>query len=144
MVSEAKHTPTRPHIGRGDDWYVHVDENGDAISIAANGTGPKGGWVGISIARMAVPGDYKTRQQINEASAFIVKAVNAHDELVKALREAREEVDAAIRDILHSICQLGSDGPIRDTAEPDDLTDVVRMEAVRASCDAALAKAEAP
>lgn len=70
-------------IGRGDGYYVHIDEDGNAISVAANGVGPKGGWVGLSIARMALPDKNKTRQQINDAARLF----SAAPEMFEALQD---------------------------------------------------------
>lgn len=75
-------------IGRGDGYYVHIDENGDAISVAANGVGPQGGWVGLSIARMALPDKNKTRQQINDAARLF----SAAPEMFAALQGCRDIV----------------------------------------------------
>jgi hypothetical protein len=74
----------------GADWYVYTGESKDAIAIAKNGVGPNGGWVGITVATMGVPNKQKTRQEINDWASLIVRSVNAHQQLVEALEEARK------------------------------------------------------
>jgi hypothetical protein len=71
-------------------WYVYTGENDDAIAVAANGVGPNGGWVGIDVAKMPLPGKYKTQEQINANAKLCAAARAAMPALIADLRDARE------------------------------------------------------
>lgn len=54
-------------------YYVYKDEDGHAVAVAENATGPNGGWKGLDIAVMSVRLPVSVR---DELAAFIVKAMN--------------------------------------------------------------------
>jgi len=59
-----------PEIGT---VYVHIDEDGNAVSVAMHG-GKPGAWQGISVARMATPSDARTQEQINDWARIFAAA----------------------------------------------------------------------
>lgn len=67
-------------------WYVYTGEDKDAIAVAEHGVGPNGGWVGIDIAKMPIPGKYKTQTDINKNARLIAAA----PDLLEALEAAFE------------------------------------------------------
>lgn len=77
-----KHTPL--------PWYIHrgYDTN-DAVGIGAHSKGPAGGWVGLHVADLPT-GD---AANANANAALIVRAVNAHEGLVKALAASKTWLD---------------------------------------------------
>lgn len=83
-------------------YYVYIDENGDAIALAAHGKGPQGGWQGVNIASVDVPSKNKTREQINATAAHFVLSANTHDDLVAAAKRVlyKLEHETASVDIL--------------------------------------------
>lgn len=83
---------------------------------------------------------------VRKANAvLIVRAVNAHADLVAALREARVYVADEIRELLMSFCVLDDGGdPIIETLSADDAPFVEKARGVLARIDAALAKAQRP
>lgn len=115
----AQWTPGRGKTGnvtiKDGDWYVHVDEDGDAISIAMNGRGPNGGWAGIDLARLAMPSANKSRKFLN----FAARKMAAAPELLEALCMVRDADEDCKRDGLPTIPAMA-----------------------RAKIDAAIAKAE--
>lgn len=86
-------------------WYVALDEDRNAIAVAENGVGPNGGWVGVDIARMALPGKYKTRLQINEHARLIAAApeTSAERDRLKALNAELMETLKAIHAIANTL-----------------------------------------
>jgi hypothetical protein len=109
-------------------WYVAQDEDGDAIAIAETARGPNGGWVGVDIARMPVPGKYKTRADINNHARLIAAAPETAAERDR-LKEVNAELLAALKDAVDLTDNLYS----HMTPEELSLVDVWR---------AAIAKAE--
>lgn len=82
-------------------WYVYTGEDKDAIAVAEHGVGPNGGWVGIDIAKMPIPGKYKTQTDINKNARLIAAAPDlleaAHNALAAGLPdEVARSVRAAI------------------------------------------------
>ena len=95
-MTKATHTP-----GPRDDGglYVHVDEEGDAISVAMNGRAPNGGWTGVSVARMALPkARWLTREQVNGFAAMFATApatAAERDRLLEVNAELLEALEGA-------------------------------------------------
>jgi cellobiose-specific phosphotransferase system component IIA len=122
----------------GADWYVYTGESKDAIAIAKNGVGPNGGWVGITVATMGVPNKQKTRQEINDWASLIVRSVNAHQQLVEALEEARDYV----ADALHEQQTKARDRAAYPTIGARELMRAKAIEDSMAKIDSALASAK--
>lgn len=82
-MSNAAHTPTPWEV---DESGIQVDAaNGSATSIAfCAGTRPGKNWSGT---------DYATKRHQQANAAFIVRACNAHEQLVAALRGLIKLVD---------------------------------------------------
>lgn len=70
-MTKGKHTPTPWHVGKGGDCHTRLYANEDAICVFGQGTDED-----------AV--DYPREKQ---NAAFIVSAVNCHDELVGCLKD---------------------------------------------------------
>ena len=83
-----QHTP-----GPNEDGglYVRTGEGTRALGIAMNGRATNGGWMGISVAQMALPKDTLTEDQINEFAALFADAPR--------LREINAELLAALKEI---------------------------------------------
>ena len=132
---EAEHTPTPWSIERNKErgiiWIDALDAPSEGIADLYHRHG-----IGTE--------DFVAKRDAEANAAFIVRACNSFDALVAALKEAREEVDDLVRGYLQGYCRKDPGGaPMRETAEPDDLIEIERVEGLRARCDAALAKAEA-
>ena len=70
-------------------WYVYTGEDKDAIAVAEHGVGPNGGWVGIDIAKMPIPGKYKTQADINKNARLIASA----PDLLELLQDISEYLE---------------------------------------------------
>jgi hypothetical protein len=84
------HTPT-PWLAKEDGYEIYItspdyDDNGYEIAIVDN---------------LGLDGKQADLQRVN--AAFIVRAANAHDELVEALEEARDYVRSAALDPANSV-----------------------------------------
>jgi len=101
----AEHTPTPWHVYEKDPFVIC-----------------EGGGGSIGIIEAGYPGVSEVEQIAN--AAYVVHCVNVHDDLVKALEEAR----AALH--FHYVEWDG---------EPED---AVPLQLARAKCDAALARAK--
>lgn len=66
-------------------WYVRrgYDTN-DAVGIGAHSKGAAGGWVGLHVAELPVG------EATNANAALIVRAVNAHPNLLSVLKQIED------------------------------------------------------
>jgi len=83
----------------GGDLYVYRDEDKNAVAIAMSDTGPRGGWVGRDIAKMAIPRPAVPQEQINKFADLFAAA----PDLLEALRE----LNGALND---GLCNSGTPG----------------------------------
>jgi hypothetical protein len=136
-VAEGKHTPTPWYVGPMNDALYIIDQPPRPVPIDTMTE------IEHNKTRVIARVVWDAPSAMTEANAaFIVLAVNMHAALVTALKAMREEIDGMIDADLHAVCSLGPEGPKRETAEPEDLRDVERLEAMRAQCDALLSKTE--
>lgn len=64
-MAENKWTLGDLYIYTGETEVIDGKETANAIAVAANGKGPNGGWIGISVAKMAIPSKNLSQEKIN-------------------------------------------------------------------------------
>ena len=57
--------------------YGYTGEVKDVISVAMSCRAKNGGWCGASIARMAMPGEHLTQEELNRFARLFIAAGNA-------------------------------------------------------------------
>lgn len=108
LVEELRSLAGKATTGK---WYIYTGEDGEPISLAADGVGPNGGWVGKTVAQFGVPYRTRTAEQIAADAAYL-KAVQpvAVVSLLDALEASTREVAAkdALIDRLRLEAQIHS------------------------------------
>jgi hypothetical protein len=110
MDQTVKPTPTPWEVGSGDDYYIRADAYPSEFigKFKSDDNGPYVAYIGNR------PADF------GEANAaFIVKAVNSHDALVKALQEVLHWYGGDPNDLSEwSDCMLYARAAIASIKEP--------------------------
>lgn len=78
-----------PELG---ELYVKTDEDGNAVSVGMNG-GEPGKWRGISIARMALPDEHKTQDQLNDLAKVFAAAPQLREALIAMHTAVKHDPD---------------------------------------------------
>ncbi len=86
VVAELRALASQATSGK---WYIYTGEDGEPISVAADGVGPNGGWVGKTIARFGVPYRDRTAEQIAADAAYLKAAQPAAILALLALIESQ-------------------------------------------------------
>lgn len=147
-MSTPRERPSQEDIESGFDAYVERQQMSPSSSHKT-GAHTELPWA-VSECEIYHPGSHTPVALALDAgngeanAAFIVQAVNSHDDLVAALQDAREFVQMNVDELLASCCITGPDGkPDRSTIDHMDKVAIDDAEGCLAKIDAALTKASA-
>lgn len=75
--------------------YVRTGEGKDALSVCKDGRHQNGGWIGVQIAKMSLPNEYRTQAELNAFADIFANAptdLSACLEYIERLEEENERL----------------------------------------------------